>query len=153
MSVTMPTRYMFVDCPNPQNPKLPRRTAAKSTVRSHLTKEFHRKARVERLAAFKQEQSFANGEAIQARDQLLTRGKTCSDADDATAREIEEVDREQDASKALRRIGDACLATLLSQSRSDPFDCLPIRDMPKYSQRVLDHGEASWYGVRESIAC
>jgi hypothetical protein len=134
------TKYMFVDCPDPQHVKLQRKKGSKSNVRSHVVKEFHRRIRIERQQSFQQTSrpvvASPPTSAAVDRDEDHVRTKAGQDA-----LKNEQSKKEEDSAMILRRIGTEFIWSMVSQSRCDPFDCLPSANLPKYMQRVLDHGE------------
>ena len=152
-SSQQPMRYMFVDCPNPQKAKLQRSSkGSKSHVRAHVTREFHRRLRVERLQAFtKQQQPSFPPLLTPPAEEIVDVIKRDEEADLLDVAEIvtpvsvittsSGAEDECESATILRDIGNKFIWSMLSQSRSDPFNCLPIQDLPKYMQRVLDHGE------------
>ncbi|RMZ82756.1 hypothetical protein DV738_g1544, partial [Chaetothyriales sp. CBS 135597] len=160
MADSQPTRYLFVDCPDPKKLKLDRSKGSKSHVRAHVTKEYHRRVRMERLQAYKQKDPNAppappGTTATLAGEELLpirtnnasTSGNntelalipTSTTPTTVAATPIQSEEKRQEQQRdAIREMGSKFINSLLSQNRTDPFDCLSIPGLPRYSQRVLD---------------
>ena len=144
MAAQQSMRYMFVDCPTPQKAKLERGKGSKSRARAHVTKEFHRRVRIERLQVFKQQRSPTLPTPVLEVAEVKKEAISPDGIEDvAPSLQVMKQDAEDGSESAviLRDTGNKFIWSMLSQSRSDPFNCLPVQDLPKYMQRVLDHGK------------
>lgn len=120
-------RYMFVECQDPVRIKLRNPRGSKSAARAHVTKEFHRKRRLERRETYTAEATLDN----------TAKGK--SPEDDDIVLELLPEQRRELISSIPNAVARSSIRSVLSQSRTDPFNSLPIDDMPPFRQLLLDH--------------
>ncbi|KIW15533.1 hypothetical protein PV08_05581 [Exophiala spinifera] len=169
-STSKQSRYMFVAYKEPAVPVQgqKRRRGGAREVRAHITKEFHRKLRVKRLA----DGSIPDDK--KAPDDTPTKGTSGSEPE-AQHGPDEGIDQEETrpetvapeqffssqqehsrpptvGSPGTRSVEDSRLPRrrprreplpglkqVLGEGRTDPFDALPIRKMSTYLHMVLDH--------------
>ncbi|RMD44409.1 hypothetical protein DV735_g667, partial [Chaetothyriales sp. CBS 134920] len=148
MADSQPTRYLFVDCPDPKKLKLDRSKGSKSHVRAHVTKEYHRRVRMERLQAYKQKDPSAAAPAAPAGTTATLAGEELlpirTNASSSAGRGGRARARGGGAAakakaKSVGKIkGEGAVDETELANRTDPFDCLSVPGLPRYSQRLLD---------------
>ena len=150
-------RYMFIECQTPDKAKLKNTRGSKSAARAHVTKEFHRKVRLKRRDGFTSTTTAGSASPTTstpgiARSNSISTIKSEESFTGSTVK-YEDEDDDDDEVESLQRIptresrspsvsdpmARSVIQLSLSQSRTDPFNQLPIADMPPFMQRVLDH--------------
>lgn len=128
---------MFIECQTPDKAKLKNTRGSKSAARAHVTKEFHRKVRLKRRETFVSEVGTSPPPAAQPKvEEVSIKEEAVEEDDDDTLEQIPARQRSPSVSDPVAR---SVIQWNISQSRSDPFNQLPIQDMPPFLQRVLDH--------------
>jgi hypothetical protein len=135
-------RYMFIECQTPDEAKLRNVRGSKSAARAHVTKEFHRKVRLQRRETFTAETASQSPTSEPSPPQVdikedIVKEEALDDAEEPLDN-IPAEDRERSSSVSSGLVSMA-VQSLLSQERSDPFDSLPIPDMSPFLHRVLDY--------------
>jgi hypothetical protein len=157
-----PKRFAFVSVRQPSKRTLQTTRKANAEARAHVTKEFHRNARVER--AEKYGTSVSPGpEIAQAQERSDSdegnrsetrirrkRGKVGGRQREIVEEAYEEfdiasrqrVDANSNLPVALIRPGSSItIRSPVSSFRRDPFQCLPFTDTPALQDRILDFAQ------------
>ena len=129
-------RYMFIECQTPDKAKLKNTRGSKSAARAHVTKEFHRKVRLKRRDTFVSDVSTSPPPLAQPKSEEVAIKEEAIEEDDG---ELEQIPARQRSPSVSDPVARSVIQWNISQSRSDPFNQLPIQDMPPFLQRVLDH--------------
>ena len=130
-------RYMFIECQTPDKAKLRNTRGSKSAARAHVTKEFHRKVRLKRRETFVSDVSTSSPPPARPKvEEVAIKEEAIEEDDEDTLEHIPARQRSPSVSDPVAR---SVIQWNISQSRSDPFNQLPIQDMPPFLQRVLDH--------------
>lgn len=127
---------MFIECQTPDKAKLKHIRGSKSAARAHVTKEFHRKVRLKRRETFVSEVSASPPPASEPKaEEAAIKEEVVEDAGDL----LEQIPARQRSPSVSDPVARSVIQWNISQSRKDPFNQLPIQDMPPFLQRVLDH--------------
>ena len=128
---------MFVECQTPDKAKLKNTRGSKSAARAHVTKEFHRKVRLKRRETFVSETSASPPPPAHIKSDEVIVKEEVEDVDPNVER-IPAQPRERSPSVS-DPIARSVIQRNISQSRTDPFNQLPIQEMSPFLRRVLDH--------------